>query len=126
MRLNTRNERELKVETVKKVFKWIGTNSKWILFGIASAVFIGFFIWLSGKNRTIKKLETELALIKAKLQLETLALKYDTTISNLKELQKTEAELDAKLKEIEVGLVESAAADIPLEELAKRFKDLLK
>lgn len=109
---------------IKKAGKWIKRNFKWVL-SIAGTVilFILLFSWYS-KNKKIRKLENELAILRAKVKLERLSVKYDVLEENLTTLKEEDAAVSADMKKIEDSLTISLSPDMTAAEIAAKFKEI--
>lgn len=108
----------------KKAGKWIKRNFKWVL-SIAGTLilFILLFSWYS-KNKKIRKLQNELAILRAKVKLERLAVKYDVLEEDLVGLKAEDAAVSADLKKIEESLNTSLAPDMTAAEIVAKFKEI--
>lgn len=112
------------METAKKVWEWVKINFRWVLFGLASLALLVLCIWVSSKNRKVRQLETDLAIMKAKLQVDSLAQSYAVATAELATLRKTEKELREKLEKIEVSLRDKLKEDMTTDEILAKFKEL--
>jgi hypothetical protein len=109
---------------LKKSWKWIKTNFKLILLIAAVILFFIFLLWLSSKNRKIRRLENELRILKAKIDLEKLAIRYDIEKEELKELKEKDLEIRYDLEKIEENLYEKLKEDMSAEEIIKHFRKI--
>ena len=109
---------------LKKAFKWIQVNLKLVLLIIAFTTLAIFIFWLSGKNRKIRALENSLRILKAKIDVERLSIKYDTEVENLKELKEQDTEIRYELNKIEKDLKEKLKGDLTADEIIRKFKEL--
>ena len=112
------------METIKKVWKWITTNFRYVLLGsFAVAVLILSLIWGS-KNRKIRSLENQLALMNARLQIDKLLIEYSIGIKELTKLRAEEQKVADKIKAIEASLTAKLAPDMTAEQIVEQFKKL--
>lgn len=112
------------MEKVKKALKWVWANSKLVLIVLLGILFTIFIIWWGNKNRKIRELETKLAILKAKITIEKLVAKYETTMSELAELRSKDKKVNEELQSIEKSLEEKLKPDMTAEEIAEKFKEL--
>lgn len=109
---------------LSKAFGWCKLNIKWVIFAVLSALFIIFFLWLSNKNRKIRALENDLAIMKSKLQVEGLAQKYEVAVKELAALKQSESALQASLTTIETSLHDKLKDNMTADEIIAKFKTL--
>jgi hypothetical protein len=109
---------------LRKAWKWASRNSKYILFiGLSLLLFILAFAWYR-KNKTIRKLEAELVILRAKVKLERLAVKNEVLVEDLNKLKKEDLEVAEEISIIEKSLEERLSKDLTAEEIAQKFREL--
>lgn len=108
-----------------KSWKWLKVNWKWVLIGAATVgVVILTIIWFK-RNKQIEDLKYKVALLKAKLKLESLAAKNGVLLEDLKKLQEKDKKIKEEIDKIELDLVDRIPNEMTAEEIAQRFRDLL-
>jgi len=112
------------MEWLKKAIEVIKLYGKWVIFGLSALGLLILFILISRKNQRIRNLETDLAVSKAKLQVESLAMAYTVAVKELAELRKSEAELHKKLEAVEASLKEKLAPGMTADEVIAKMKEL--
>lgn len=111
------------LSTIKKVFSWIGVNSKWLLLAGVSIILTLFGIgWYRNKNK-IEKLKNQVYILQAKLKIEALSVKHDILIEDLATLKEKEGPIKDALEKIEKKLNEKVP-DMTIEEIAQKFREI--
>lgn len=109
---------------LKKILGWISNHTKLILLALVVIVFTILIFWWGRKNQRIRSLENQLAILKAKLKIETLQIKYETEQDKLKDLRAKDMQLNKELDTIEQSLTERLKEKMTAEEIAAKFKEL--
>jgi predicted Holliday junction resolvase-like endonuclease len=112
------------MDTLIKVLSWLKLNIKWLLFILVFILFTIFILWLASKNKKIKSLENQLAVMQAKLKIERLSLQYDTTMVELSKLKEKDEKVKLELEEIAKSLKETIGDSMTVEEIQAKFKEL--
>ena len=107
-----------------KSCNWIKINFKLVLLVTAFILLFLFIFWISNKNKKIRSLENNLRILKAKIDLEKLALKNEVKVEELKELKKENDVVKEELNKIEKNLQEKLENTLSAEEIVKKFKEL--
>lgn len=107
---------------LKNCVNWIKTHSSIILlsFGLILLSSLIFFY----QQRKIKQLQIELAILKAKLKLERLALENETSVNTIADLKEKDKKIEEELKKIEESLKIDLPDDMTEEDIIKKFKEL--
>ena len=109
---------------MKKVWEWIKSNIKIVFSVIISVVlFVVAFSWYR-KNKTIRRLELQLSLIRAKHKIDRIIIKYETNVQELNELRKKDKALDTEISKIENELKKKLDSDMTAEEIAQKFREI--
>lgn len=107
-----------------KVYQWLKVHVKLILTTFAFGV--TFFLHWQAKKNKIKKLKSEIHFLKAKVELEKLAVKYKVMIEELARLKVQDSAVRDDLIKIEKSLMDKLSDDMTIEEIAEKFNQLLK
>ena len=112
------------MEKIKQIFSWIYNNIKIVLV-IAAVVILSILVfWWGRKNKQIRDLENQLAIIQARLQIERLVISYNTTVDELKALMAKDATVKDEIAKIEASLGERLKQDMTAEEIAAKFREI--
>jgi len=95
------------------------------MLSIAGSILLFVFLasWYS-KNKKIRKLEHELALLRAKVQLEKLAFQYETTVKELNHLKEKDEDIKKKIDAVEKSLTEKLSPDLTMDEIIEKFRSI--
>lgn len=109
--------------SIKKALVWIKLNIKWIAL-ILCLVFVSVLLLVARKRgKKVDFLLTELATLRAKIQIEKLAAKNDVLVEDLKEIKEKDESVRKEIEKIEITLVGSLE-NLSTKEIAEKFKEL--
>jgi hypothetical protein len=109
---------------MKKFLSWLGNNFKLVLITLLILIFTLFTLWWGRKNRKIKRLENNLAILQGKLRLQRLALKKEVAVTELKNLEQQDKELARQIDDIKLSVHRSVKDDLTVDELAELFRGM--
>lgn len=112
------------METLSKIWTWITNNVKLVGLIIAVIFLTIFVLWWGAKNRKVRELENALSIANAKLKVERLAIKYNTTMQEIKELKEKDEFVSKELAKIEESLGERLKPNMTAEEIVAKFKEI--
>lgn len=112
------------LDKLKFAYAWIVRNFKLVLSVFGSTVLFVFLASWYSKNKKIRSLENELAIIRTQLELDRLAYEYKTTIGELGKLKREDADLQLELNKIEKELKIKLDSDMTAEEIVEKFKEI--
>ena len=110
--------------TIKQILKWISNNFKIFLLVLVIVILSVLVFWWGRKNKKIRALENQIAILRARLQIERLEIKYDTDMAELRELQKKDKEISSDIYEIEKSLETKLKPDMTADEIIAKFKEI--
>lgn len=108
---------------LKNALNWIKLNYKWLLLGAISVLFTILVIGWGRKNKKIRELQEQLAILKTKLQLERLTAKHDMLKEKLESLREQDETLTEELEDI-TFLSEELSETMTAEEISNKFNEL--
>lgn len=112
------------MEIAKRVWQWISTHTRYALLILVIILITVLILWWGRKNRRIKELENQLAVLTAKLQLEKLTWSYNTTMSELKGLREKDEKVGKEITQIEDSLANKLSPGMSAEDIAAKFKEI--
>ena len=112
------------METIIKVFAWISSHAKLTLFVCTIFILTILVFWWGRKNKKIRDLENQLAIIQARLQIERLVIYYNTTMGELKALMEKDVKVKEEIAKIETSLGERLKKGMTAEEIAAKFREI--
>jgi len=110
--------------TIKKILKWISNNFKLVLLITVIVVLSILVFWWARKNKKVRSLENQIAILNAKIKIERLEIKYDSDMQDLRELKGKDVALTKELEAIENDLSVKLAQDMTAEEIAAKFMEI--
>lgn len=111
---------------VKKFFRWIKAHAEWILLAIVTIFIVIICVVWHKKTKLIESLQNDLAILKAKLNIEKIAVKNELLIQDLKDVRKKDAEVQKELDAIEKDLEIRLSNNMSTEEISEAFNKLPK
>jgi hypothetical protein len=112
------------MDKLKKIFSWISTHTKICFLVIIIILFSVLVLWWGYKNRKIKALENQLAILNAKLKIEKLVLTYNTQVAELVKLREQDKKVNEDIVKIEASLETKLTPDMTAEQIADIFRKL--
>ena len=112
------------MSTLKKILLWTNNHIKLLILFITIAVLSVLVLWWGRKNKKIRELENQLAVLNAKLKIERLAIAYDATVAELVKLKEKDTKINAELVDIEISLKEKLEKNMTAEEIAAKFREI--
>lgn len=112
------------MDKLKKIFSWISTHTKIFFLIIIIVLFSILVLWWGYKNRKIRALENQLAILRAKLKIETLVLTYNTQVAELVKLRAQDSKVNDDIVKIEASLEKTLTPDMTAEQIADTFRKL--
>ena len=109
---------------LKTVLKWVYTHSKLCVLFLVILLFTILILWWGRKNKRIKDLENQLAILQAKFNIERLIVKYNTNMEEFKKLAERDQKVSADLVKIEKSLGEKLKSNMTAEEIAAKFREI--
>ena len=110
--------------TLKKIWQWISTNSRYVILGlVALGVLVLMIIWGS-KNKKIKDLQGQLALMQARIQIDKLLGEYNVELKELTKLMASETKVKDQIQTIENSLTEKLSPGMTTDQIVEQFKKL--
>jgi hypothetical protein len=109
---------------MQKFLSWLGNNFKLVLTTLLILIFTLFILWWGRKNRKIKRLESNLAILQGKLRLQRLAIKKEVAVTELKKLEQQDKELARQIDDIKLSVNRSVQDDLTVDELAELFRGM--
>ena len=110
--------------TTTHAYHWVVSHGKLLLLILCIIIFSILLFWWGHKNRKIRALENQLAILVAKSKIERLEIKYNKNIHELTKLKEQDAVLTTELDTLEHSLKIRLAADMTADEIAEKFRDL--
>ena len=110
------------MEKLKKIWQWISTHTRLVLLFIVIVLLSILVLWWGRKNRRIKALENELAVMNARLSVERITLAYNTKMDELAALKAKDDNVRGQLDKIQKSLEERLKPDMTAEEIAAKFR----
>jgi len=110
--------------TITKVFKWIGNNLKLFLLILVIVILSVLVFWWGRKNNKIRALESQIAILNARLKIERLEIKYNADMAELNKLKEKDTEIAAEIANIEKSLEEKLKPDMTADEIIAKFKEI--
>lgn len=98
--------------------------SLWVTMGVLSVCLAILAFIVRSKSKTIKELQTQLALKTARLELEQVLLKYQTTLNEIKDLKEKDSKIGQELIAIETQFSKKLSEGLTAEEIAAKFKEI--
>lgn len=109
--------------SIKRAFVWIKLNIKWIAL-ILCLIFVSVLLLIArNRGKKIDSLLTELATLKAKIQIEKLAAKNDVLVEDLGALKEKDEKMRKEIEKIEASL-SSSLGNLSAKEIAEKFKEI--
>jgi len=109
---------------LSKAWAWIKHNIKLVLFIIFFILMSILVISWGSKNKKIRELERQLAISHAKLKVERLTIKYDTTIKELNKLREQDKQIEEAINAIGTSLENKLKEDMTAEEIVEKFREI--
>ena len=110
--------------SLSKALTWVKHNLKVVLFALFVILISILVISWGKKNKTIRELELQLAITQAKLKIEGLTVRYNTTIEDLHKLKEKDQKIKEEIEKIEQSLQTKLKDDMTAEEIAEKFKEI--
>lgn len=108
-----------KIKNGARLVKAHAKNILLVILSILASIF--FIFWFSNKKK-VNKLQAEIHIQKAKVELEKLAAKNQVTLNELRELEVQDTVLRGQIREIEDTLAQSLDVSMTAEEIVEAFK----
>ncbi len=112
------------MDTIKKIWAWLANNTKLVGLSIFIVLLFILIFWWGRKNKKIRDLETQLAILTARLQIEKLVIEYNTNIAGLQTIKEKENKLNADLVKIEESLNNKLKPTMTADEIIAKFKEI--
>lgn len=112
------------MDKLKTIWAWLSNNIKIVVIFIVIIVLSVFVFWWGRKNKKIRSLENQIAILNARLQIERLVIEYNTNIAGLQALKEKEKALNATLATIELSLGTKLKQDMTVDEIIAKFKEI--
>ena len=106
------------------MWAWLKSHSKLLLLVLALVLVAVITIAWGFRNRTVRKLRRELALLQTQIKLEKIQRKYDANLEQIAAVREQNSRVEAELAEIETGLSHKLEGDLSADEIADRFRGL--
>lgn len=112
------------MDTLKTIWGWIKTHMKLVILFVVVLLLTILVFWWGRKNSKIKGLENQLALMTARLKIESLVVSYNTTMEKLAELKAKDAAVKTQLDNIQASLGDKLKPDMTADEIIAKFKEI--
>jgi hypothetical protein len=112
------------LSTIKIFLSRAKVYSLWVIVGVLSICLATLALVVRSKSKSIKELQTQLALKTARLELEQVLLKYQATLDEIKELRNKDSQIGQELVVIETQLSKKLSEDLTAEEIAAKFREI--
>ena len=109
---------------IKQIIKFITNNFKLFLLIVIIVILSVFVFWWGRKNKRIRELEQQIAILNARIKLERLEIKYKNDMEELLKLKEKDKEIDHDLIQIEKALEEKLKPYMTADEIIAKFKEI--
>jgi predicted Holliday junction resolvase-like endonuclease len=109
---------------IKQAIKWIGNNFKIFILILVIIILSILVFWWGRKNKKIRHLENQIAILNARLKIERLEIKYKKDMDDLKKLKEEDKKIDEDIAKIEKSLEKKLKPDMTADEIIAKFKEI--
>jgi len=112
------------MSTIKQILKWISNNFKIFILILVIIILSVLVFWWGRKNKKIRALENQIAILNARLKVERLEIKYKADMEELRKLKEKDKEISSDIDAIEKSLEKKLKPDMTADEIIAKFKEI--